>query len=89
MPEFEGGFPEGDLVGIRLAEDVLNGLVDCGGLVEFLFRLGWEICTGVDGVGVLVGDLNAEFLLNGHDDLNGVEAVEAEVVGKVSGGPDL
>lgn len=64
--------PEGDLVGIGLAEDVLNGLVD-----------------GVDGVGVLVGDLNAEFLLNGHDDLNGVEAVEAEVVGEVSGGLDV
>lgn len=43
----------------------------------------------MDGVGVLVGDLNAEFLLNGHDDLNGVEAVEAKVVGEVSGGLDL
>lgn len=43
----------------------------------------------MDGVGVLVGDLNAEFLLNGHDDLNGVERVKSEVVGEVSGGTDL
>jgi hypothetical protein len=45
--------------------------------------------TGVDGVGVLVGDLNAELLLDGHDDLNGVERVKAEVVGEVGGGLDL
>lgn len=84
-------FPEGGLVGIGLAEDVLNGLVDCGGrLVESqLASAIGRVCTRVDGVGVLVGDLNAEFLLNGHDDLNGVEAVEAEVVGEVSGGLDL
>jgi hypothetical protein len=43
----------------------------------------------VDGVGVLVGDLNAEFLLDGHDDLDGVKRVETEVVGEVSGGLDL
>lgn len=46
-------------------------------------------CTGVDGVGVLVGDLNAELLLDGHDDLNGVKRVETEVVGEVGGGLDL
>lgn len=45
--------------------------------------------TWVDGVGVLVGDLDAELLLDGHDDLNGVETVQAEVVGEVSGGLDL
>lgn len=45
--------------------------------------------TGVDGVGVLVGDLDAELLLDGHNDLNGVETVQAEVVGEVSGGLDL
>lgn len=43
----------------------------------------------MDGVGVLVGDLNAEFLLDGHDDLDGVKRVETEVVGEVSGGLDL
>jgi hypothetical protein len=37
----------------------------------------------VDGISVLVGDLDAELLLNGHDDLDGVETVEAEVVGEV------
>lgn len=45
--------------------------------------------TGVDGVGVLVGDLDAEFLLDGHDDFDGVEGVEAEVVGEVGDGLDL
>ena len=34
-------------------------------------------------------DLDAELLLAGHDDLDGVEAVEAEVVGEVGGGLDL
>lgn len=48
-----------------------------------------SLLDGVDGVGVLVGDLNAEFLLNGHDDLNGVERVKTEVVGEVSGGTDV
>lgn len=43
----------------------------------------------MDAVSVLVGDLDAELLLDGHDDLNGVEAVEAEVVGEVGGGFDL
>lgn len=43
----------------------------------------------MDAVGILVGDLDAELLLDGHDDLNGVEAVETEVVGEVSGGLDL
>lgn len=43
----------------------------------------------MDGVGVLVGDLNAELLLDGHDDLNGVKRVETEVVGEVSSGLDL
>jgi hypothetical protein len=45
--------------------------------------------TGVDAIGVLVGDLDAEFLLDGHDDLDGVEAVETEVIGEVGGGLDV
>ena len=43
----------------------------------------------MDVVGVLVGDLDAELLLDGHDDLDGVEAVEAEVVGEVGGRLDV
>lgn len=43
----------------------------------------------MDRVGILVGDLDAELLLDGHDDFDGVERVEAEVVGEVSGGLDL
>jgi hypothetical protein len=45
--------------------------------------------TAVDGVGILIRDLDAELLLNGHHDLHGVQAVEAEVVGEVCCGGDL
>lgn len=80
------------LVGVGLADDVLDSLVDCENtwLASVVFD---PVCTPeltrVDGVSILVGNLNAEFLLNGHDDLDGIERVEAEVVGKVSGGLDL
>lgn len=43
----------------------------------------------MDAVGILVGNLDAELLLNGHDDFNGVETVQAEVVGEVGSGLDL
>lgn len=43
----------------------------------------------MDRVGVLVGDLDAEFLLDRHDDFYGVEGVEAQVVGEVSNRLDL
>jgi hypothetical protein len=43
----------------------------------------------VNGVGVLVGNLDAELLLDSHDDLDGVEAVETEIVGEVSRALDL
>lgn len=43
----------------------------------------------MDTIGVLVRDLNAELLLDGHDNLNGVEAVEAEIVGEVRRRVDL
>lgn len=56
-------------------------------------RLGQDVLDGlldgVDVVGILVGNLDAELLLDGHDDLDGVEAVEAEVVGEVSGALDV
>jgi hypothetical protein len=45
--------------------------------------------TRVDGISILVGDLNAELLLDGHDDLDGVEAVQTEVIGEVGSGFDL
>ena len=45
--------------------------------------------TTVDCVGLFVGDLDAEFLFDGHDDLDGVETVEAEVVGKMRLACDL
>lgn len=74
-------------------------------------RLARSTLTTVDLVGLLVGDLNAElllegglaigavgvfpegkriaYLLNGHHDLNGVQAVKAEVVGEVGDASDL
>jgi hypothetical protein len=53
------------LVGVRLAEDVLDGLVHCSRQQCQCLGLkkpgGWEL-TAVDGVGVLVGNLDAELL---------------------------
>lgn len=95
-------FRQRGLVGVGLAQDVLDGLVDCVAekIEVSLCTCGraWapqperqkaRLRTRVDGVGILVGDLDAELLLDGHDDLDGVEAVEAEVVGEVGGGLDL
>jgi hypothetical protein len=36
-----------------------------------------------------IWDLDGEFLLDGHDDLDGVERVESEVVGEGRGGREL
>ena len=47
------------------------------------------VLTAVDLVGLLVGDLNAELLLYRHDDLDRVQAVQAEVVAEVGRGLDL
>lgn len=78
-------------MGIGLVEDVLDSLVNCKRSVSTILisRGGCDSLTGVDAVGVLVGDLDAELLLDGHDDLNGVETVQAEVVGEVGSGLDL
>src|SRR5437016_13036953 len=45
-------------------------------LVQVLHRLP----HGAELLGLLVGDVDVEFLLEGHDQLNGVEAVGAEVL---------
>lgn len=81
---------------IRLGQDVLDSLVDYTQIrlalrqkKSLLFRHVERPRTGVDRIGVLVGNLDAEFLLNSHDDFYGVEGVEAKVVGKVSNGLDL
>ena len=68
----------------------------------------YRVRTAVDGIGLLVGDLNAElllqvrtiisfpkarqqsiYLLNGHHDLNGIQAVKTEVICEVGAGVDL
>lgn len=43
----------------------------------------------MNGIGILVGNLNAELLLDGHDNLDGIEAVETKIVGEVSGRLEL
>jgi hypothetical protein len=43
----------------------------------------------VNGISFLVGYLNAEFLLDGHHHLNGIQAVKAKVVRKVRCAGDL
>ena len=43
----------------------------------------------MNGISFLVGYLNAEFFLNGHHHLHGIQAVKAEVVRKVRCAGDL
>lgn len=84
-------------MGIRLVEDVLDSLLDYKRgemLSQYICTLrktkaSFEGHTGVDGVSVLIGDLDAELLLDGHDDLDGVQAVQAKVIGEVCDGLDL
>lgn len=56
-------------------------------------RLGADIChclvDGVNGVSLLVRNLDAELFLNRHDDLDRIQAVQAEVVSKVRSSRDL
>ncbi len=81
------------LVRVRLGQDVLDGLVDCGQLVrrreEATERGGPRKPTAVDRIRILVRDLDAELLLDRHHHLHRVEAVEAEVVGEVGRALDL
>jgi len=52
------------LVGVRLAEDILNRLVNCSRvLVSRPQSVGGGRHTAMDRVGILVRDLNAELLL--------------------------
>lgn len=48
-----------------------------------------SIVDGLDLVGFVIWDLDAELLLDGHDDLDGVETVEPEVCSEVGSGGDL
>lgn len=43
----------------------------------------------MDGISVLIGDLDAELLLDRHHHLDRVQAVQAEVVGEVRSWRDL
>lgn len=75
------------------------------GMSEWNWVVQAETLTAEDAVGLLVRDLNAEFLrerqqpsrrplgetnlLNGHHHLNGIQAVQPEVIGEVGGRVDL
>lgn len=45
--------------------------------------------TAVDGIGLLVWDLDAEFLLNRHDHLHGIQTVEPKVIVEMGGAGNL
>lgn len=55
--------------------------------------MGRNVFNGVGNagnlIGLSVGDLDGELILNGHDDLDGVEGVETKVVGELAGGANL
>lgn len=70
--------------------DTLSGLV--------IVRVGAGGCffpppkielTRVNGISILIRNLNAELLLNRHHYLHSVKAIQTKVVGKVSSGLDL
>lgn len=42
-----------------------------------------------DSIGILIGDLDGKLLLDGHDDLYGIERVQTEVGGEGRGGGQL
>jgi hypothetical protein len=72
------------LLTIGLGHDVVYCLLDCRRVsIRHTSPFRAPARTAVDGIGLLVGDLDAELLLDGHDDLDRVEAVEAEVVVEV------
>ena len=43
----------------------------------------------MNGIGLLVRDLDAELLLYRHNNLDGIQAVQTKVVGEVGSGLDL
>lgn len=56
-------------------------------------RLGKDVLNSlvntVDSVGLLVGDLNAELLLNSHHNLNSIQGIQTKVVREVGRAVDL
>lgn len=52
--------------------------------VRALANVFYSLLGSLDIVSVLVRDFDREFFFNGHDDFNGVQAVQTEVVDKVS-----
>lgn len=49
-----------------------------------LANVGNSILHGLDGIGILVGNLNTKLLLDGHNSLDNVEAVQTKVLGEGS-----
>jgi len=64
------------LVCIWLRGNVGDRLFDCDREISILSNLNQRgVCTAVDGIGLLVRNLNAELFLDGHDYLYCVQAV--------------
>jgi hypothetical protein len=67
------------LVGIGLSADVGNSLVHCIASVVVSGTRSPSRTT-VNGIRLLVGDFDAELLLNSHHNLNGIQTVETKIV---------
>ena len=64
------------LVCIWLRGNVGDRLFDCDREISMLSNLiHGDVCTAVDGIGLLVRNLNAELFFDGHDYLYCVQAV--------------
>ena len=67
-------------VRIWLGADVCDRLVDFALSVADFEEQVLPSLTTVDGIGLLVRNLNAEFFLNCHHNLHGIQAVQPEVI---------
>ena len=61
---------------------VLVGIITLGDIVD-------GVSSRLDLISILVGDLDRELLLNGHDDLDSVQRVQAEIAVEVGLERDL
>lgn len=68
-----------DLVSVGLCANVRDGLVDF--ILSAVVRSDFCILlTAVDSIRLLVWNLDAEFFLDGHHHLDGIQAVQSKVI---------
>jgi hypothetical protein len=74
---------------VRLGHDVGYRLLDFATCQSLCPQESSGMLTAMDGIGLLVGNLNAELFLDRHNHLHGVQAVQSKVVLEVCCSADL